>query len=163
MQTSNKDGEKRLSRTLPLSQCQIHMYNRQQTLSETVPQGNRTMCCFRSVKVKQNAISLRTRVFHGRKVTTINADDMEYIVEYIKCEVIDNTSHIKKMKREWQTFMHNPNQNKERICQLRQKIKSERDKKYFTWHRITPEHPSSAEWTRTPRHSHSRQWCHNSP
>jgi hypothetical protein len=92
--------EKRLSRTLPLSQCQIHMYNRQQTLSETVPQGNRTMCCFRSVKVKQNAISLRTRVFHGRKVTTINADDMEYIVEYIKCEVIDNTSHIKKMKRE---------------------------------------------------------------
>jgi hypothetical protein len=53
------------------------------TLSETVPRGNG--------KVKQNAISLRTRVFHGRKVTTINAND----VEYIKYKVIDNTSHIK--------------------------------------------------------------------
>jgi hypothetical protein len=55
------------------------------------------MCRFRSVKVKENAISLKTRVFHGRKVTTINAND----VEYIECEVIDNTSHIKKLNESY--------------------------------------------------------------
>jgi hypothetical protein len=56
------------------------------------------MCRFiRSIKVKENAISLKTRVFHGRKVTTINTNDVEYYIEY---KVIDNTSHIKKMRRD---------------------------------------------------------------
>lgn len=96
-------------------------------LSETVPRGNGTMCRFRSVKVKENAISLRTRIFHGRRVTTVNAND----VEYIECEVIDNTSHIKKMTRDLQIAMQNPNPNKEHIRQLQQKINSERDKKVF--------------------------------
>lgn len=96
-------------------------------LSETVPRGNGTMCRFRSVKVKENAVSLRTRKFHGRKVTTINAND----VEYIECEVIDNTSHIKKMKRDLQTAMQHPDCNQEHIHRLQQKIKSERDKKVF--------------------------------
>jgi hypothetical protein len=46
------------------------------------------MCRFiRSIKVKENAISLKTRVFHGRKVTTINTNDVEYYIEY---KVIDN-------------------------------------------------------------------------
>ena len=123
-------------------------------LSDTVPRGNGTMCRFRSVKVKENAVSLRTRIFHGRKVTTINAND----VEYIECEVIDNTSHIKKMRRDLQTAMQNPNRNQEHIHQLQQKIKSERDKKVF---RMTAKHSGTSVNCRmnknTPPHSNSRQ------
>ena len=104
------------------------------------------MCRFRSVKVKDNAVSLRTRIFHGRKVTTINAND----VEYIECEVIDNTSHIKKMRRDLQTAMQNPNRNQEHIHQLQQKIKSERDKKVF---RMTAKHSGTSVNCRTNKNT----------
>ena len=103
------------------------------SLSEKVPRGNGTMCRFRSVKVKDGATSLRTRIFHGKKVTTINAMD----VDYMECEVMDHSSHIKKMTKELRSLLLTPHRNKERIKQLQNKIQSERDKKVFRLEPIT--------------------------
>ena len=67
-------------------------------LNEDVPWGNGTMCRFRSIKLKPDATSVKTKLFHGRKVTTVNARD----IEYMECEVIDNSSHIKELSRRLQ-------------------------------------------------------------
>jgi hypothetical protein len=64
-------------------------------LCQRVPRENGTMCRFRSIKLKPGASSVRTKFFHGRKVTTVNAKD----VQYMECEVIDNSSHIKQLAR----------------------------------------------------------------
>ena len=102
------------------------------SLTEKVPRGNGTMCTFRSAKIKTNATSLRTRIFHGRKVTTVNAKD----VEYIECEVIDNNSHITKMKKDLRAAI-----NDEQKARIQRKITSERNKKVFrmepTTHKTT--------------------------
>ena len=38
----------------------------------------------------RDATSIRTKFFHGRKVTIVNAKD----VQYMECEVIDNSSQF---------------------------------------------------------------------
>lgn len=65
------------------------------SLSEAVPCGNGTMCKFISVKIKDDATSLREKMFHGKRVTTVNERD----VEHMECEVVDNSSHIKSMTK----------------------------------------------------------------
>ena len=104
------------------------------SLSEAVPRGNGTMCKFRSVKIKDDATSLRVKMFHGKKVTTVNARD----VEYMECEVVDNSSHIKSMSKKLQALLDSQNdRNIERIKHLEQKIQRERDKKVFRLEPIT--------------------------
>ena len=105
------------------------------SLSEAVPRGNGTMCKFRSIKIKDDATSLREKMFHGKKVTTVNAID----VEYMECEVVDNSSHIKSMSKKLQALLLSPqnDRNTRRINHLKQKIEKERDKKVFRLEPIT--------------------------
>ena len=103
------------------------------SLSERVPRGNGTMCRFRSIKLKENATSLRIKMFHGKKVRTVNAED----VEYMECEVVDNSSHIKSMTKKLRTLLLTPNKNKHKIQRLKQKIQTERDNKVFRLETIT--------------------------
>lgn len=103
------------------------------SLSEQVPRGNGTMCRFRSIKIKDNATSLRVKLFHGKRVTTVNAKD----VEYMECEVIDNSSHIKIMTKRLRELLSNPDTDEHKIQKLKEKIQSERNKKVFRLEAIT--------------------------
>lgn len=64
------------------------------SLDEQVPRGNGTMCRFRSLKLKSNQTSYGIKMYHGRKVRTVNARDVEHIV----CEIIDNSDSIKNTR-----------------------------------------------------------------
>ena len=96
-------------------------------LDEDVPRGNGTMCRFRSIKLKPGATSVKTKLFHGRKVTTVNAKD----VDYMECEVIDNSSHIKDMSRRLQHLNKKKKKHIQEIKQLKQQIKRARKNKTF--------------------------------
>lgn len=102
-------------------------------LAEEVPRGNGTMCTFRSIKLKSDASSLRTKTFHGHKVTTVNARDVEYMV----CEVIDNNEHIKGLTKKLQSLSTDPENNKDDIKRLERAIDSERSKRLFNLKPIT--------------------------
>ena len=102
-------------------------------LSERVPRGNGTMCRFLSIKLKPDATSVRTKLFHGRKIRTVNARD----VEYIECEVIDNSSHIKALTHQLQLLCKNKKRNKQQIRTIRQQIKIERRNKTFHLETVT--------------------------
>jgi hypothetical protein len=96
-------------------------------LDEDVPRGNGTMCRFRSIKLKPDATSVKTKIFHGRKVTTVNARD----VEYMECEVIDNSSHIKELSRQLQLLCKNKKRNKKDIKKSRNRSKKKETTKLF--------------------------------
>jgi hypothetical protein len=102
-------------------------------LSERVPRGNGTMCRFLSIKLKPDATSVRTKLFHGRKIRTVNARD----VEYIECEVIDNSSHIKALTHQLQLLRKNKKHNIQQIRTIRQQIKTERKNKTFHLETVT--------------------------
>jgi len=102
-------------------------------LRERVPRGNGTMCRFRSIKLKPGATSVRTKFFHGRKVTTVNAKD----VQYMECEVIDNSSHIKHLARHIKELSMKPRPDKRKIKKLRRQIETERKNKVFHLEPIT--------------------------
>ena len=102
-------------------------------LREKVPRGNGTMCRFRSIKLKPDATSVAIKTFHGRKVTTVNARD----VQYMECEVIDNTSHIKALSKKLQHLSENLVTNKRKIGQLQRQIELERQAKTFRLETLT--------------------------
>jgi hypothetical protein len=101
-------------------------------LNEDVWQGNGTMCRFRSIKLKPDATSVKTKLFHGRKVTTVNTRD----IEYMECEVIDNSSHIKKLSRQLR-LLTKGEETQTRNKKLQQKIKRQRRKKTFRLKTVT--------------------------
>ena len=87
-------------------------------LCERVPRGNGTMCKFRSIKIKPDATTMRIKMFHGKRVTTINARD----VEYMECEVIDNNTYIKTLHSQLTSLSLNPHRgNKKRIKKYNKK------------------------------------------
>ena len=102
-------------------------------LDEDVPRGNGTMCRFRSIKLKPDATSVKVKLFHGRKVTTVNARD----IEYMECEVIDNSSHIKEMTRRLKRLQKKKKKHKQEIKQLKQQIKKARKNKTFQLQTVT--------------------------
>jgi len=103
-------------------------------LNEDVPRGNGTMCRFRSIKLKPDATSVKTKLFHGRKVTTVNARD----VEYMECEVIDNSSHIKELSRQLHHLScKKRKRNRKEIKKIQQQIKRERQNKTFRLETVT--------------------------
>ena len=102
-------------------------------LREKVPRGNGTMCRFRSIKLKPDATSVKTKLFHGRRVTTVNARD----IQYMECEVIDNSSHIKALSRKLQHLSENIDLNKRKIRKLQRQIEIERKAKTFHLETIT--------------------------
>ena len=102
-------------------------------LNEDVWQGNGTMCRFRSIKLKPDATSVKTKLFHGRKVTTVNAQD----IEYMECEVIDNSSHIKELSHQLQCLHKKKKKHRQEIKQLKQQIIKERKNKTFQLKTVT--------------------------
>ena len=91
------------------------------------------MCRFKSIKLKTDATSVKTKLFHGRKVTTVNARD----VEYMECEVIDNSSHIKDLCRRLRHLNKKKKKHRQEIQQLRQQINKERKNKTFHLQTVT--------------------------
>ena len=102
-------------------------------LRERVPRGNGTMCRFRSIKLKPGATSIRIKYFHGRKVTTVNAKD----VQYMECEVIDNSSHIKQLARRIKELSMESRPDKRKIRKLHQQMEREQKSKVFHLEPIT--------------------------
>jgi hypothetical protein len=100
---------------------------------EDVPRGNGTMCRFKSIKLKPDATSVKTKLFHGSKVTTVNARD----VEYMECEVIDNSSHIKDMSRQLERLNKKKKKHTQEIKQLKKQIKTARKNKTFQLKTVT--------------------------
>ncbi len=56
-------------------------------LKDKVPRGNGTLCKVIGVKLKHNPQSYRWKNYYGKKVWTVNAND----VEWVECEHINKT------------------------------------------------------------------------
>jgi hypothetical protein len=83
--------------------------------------------------LKPDATSVKTKLFHGRKVTTVNARD----IEYMECEVIDNSSHIKELSCRLQLLHKKKKKHRQEIKQLKQQIERERKNKTFQLQTVT--------------------------
>ena len=105
------------------------------SLNEKVPRGNGTMCRFRSLKLKPDAQSCTIKSINGKLVRTVNATD----VEYIECEVIDNSRHISYLENKLEKLKRKKKKNKQKIRELHMQIKLERSKKIFHMPPITCE------------------------
>ena len=103
--------------------------------NEKVPRGNGTMCRFRSLKLKPDAQSCTIKSINGKLVRTVNATD----VEYIECEVIDNSRHISYLENKLEKLKRKKKKNKQKIRELHMQIKLERSKKIFHMPPITCE------------------------
>jgi predicted nuclease with TOPRIM domain len=95
--------------------------------------GIHSFIWFKSIKLKPDATSVKTKLFHGRKVTTVNARD----IEYMECEVIDNRSHIKELSRRLQRLHKKKKKHRQEIKQLKQQVKKERKNKTFQLQTVT--------------------------
>jgi hypothetical protein len=105
-------------------------------LRQRVPRGNGTMCRFRSIKLKPGASSVRTKFFHGRKVTTVSAKD----VQYMECEVIDNSSHIKQLARRIKELSLKPRLDTKKIKKnSADRLKQKEKTRYFILSQSTPQ------------------------
>ena len=85
------------------------------------------MCIFKSAKIKPDAPSLTKKYYHGRLVRTVNARD----VEYIECEVIDNSNNIKQIKKQLQKELNSNQRNETEINKLQQLLLHEQQNKTF--------------------------------
>jgi hypothetical protein len=76
----------------------------------------------------RDATSIRTKFFHGRKVTTVNAKDVQ------ECKVIDNSSHIKQLACHIKELSTKPRPDKRKIknCANRWK-QNEKRTRHFIW------------------------------
>ncbi len=63
-------------------------------LKDKVPRGNGTLCKVFSVKFKHNPQSYKWKIYYGRKVWTINAND----VEWVECEHINKSGTIVQLE-----------------------------------------------------------------
>jgi len=63
-------------------------------LKDKVPRGNGTLCKVLGVKLKHNAQSYRWKNYYGKKVWTVNAND----VEWVECEHINKTGTIVQLE-----------------------------------------------------------------
>jgi hypothetical protein len=63
-------------------------------LEDKVPRGNGTLCTVIGVKLKHNPQSYRWKNYHGKKVWTVNAND----VEWAECKHINKTGTIVQLE-----------------------------------------------------------------
>ncbi len=59
-------------------------------LKDKVPRGNGTICRVIDIKLKKQPQSYKWKNYHGRKVWTVNASD----VEWVECEHINKNGTI---------------------------------------------------------------------
>jgi hypothetical protein len=71
-------------------------------LRDKVPQGNRTLCQVLGVKLKENAQSYKWKNYYGKKVWTVNADD----VEWVECEHVNKTSLVAQLELQINELKH---------------------------------------------------------
>jgi hypothetical protein len=74
-----------------------------------------------------------TKLFHGRKVTTVNARDIKYMV----CYVIDNSSHVKELSCQLGGLHKKKKRNREEIKKFSSRMKKERKNKTFHLQTVT--------------------------
>jgi hypothetical protein len=63
-------------------------------LRDKVPWGNGTLCRVLGVQLKKNAQSYKWKNNYGKKVWTVNADD----VEWVECEHVNTTSLVAQLE-----------------------------------------------------------------
>ncbi len=62
-------------------------------MRDKVPCGNGTLCQVLGVQLKENAKSYTWKNYYGKKVQTVNADD----VEWVECEHVNKTGLISQL------------------------------------------------------------------
>ena len=63
-------------------------------LRDKVPRGNGTLCRVLCVQMKENAESYKWKNYYGKKVWSVNADD----VEWVECEHVNKTHLISQLE-----------------------------------------------------------------
>ncbi len=63
-------------------------------LRNKVPRGNGTLCRVLGVQMKENAQSYKCKNYYGKKVWSVNADD----IEWVECEHVNKTHFISQLE-----------------------------------------------------------------
>ncbi len=63
-------------------------------MRDKVPKGNETFCRVLGVQLKENAQTYKWKNYYGKKVWTVNADD----VEWVECEHVNKTSLVAQLE-----------------------------------------------------------------
>ena len=69
-------------------------------LTAKVPRGNGTLCRVLGVKLNENAQSYKFKNYYGKKVWTVNAED----VMWVECEHVNKTSFITQLESQIKEF-----------------------------------------------------------
>ena len=63
-------------------------------LRDKVPRGNGTLCRVLGVQMKENAQSYKWKNYYGKKVWSVNAED----VEWVECKHVNKTNLISQLE-----------------------------------------------------------------
>ena len=63
-------------------------------LTDKVPRGNGTLCRVLGVQMKENPKSYKWKNYYGKKVWSVNADD----IEWVECEHVNKTNLISQLE-----------------------------------------------------------------
>eukprot|EP00956_Cyclotella_meneghiniana_P032178 scaffold87347_cov52-Cyclotella_meneghiniana.AAC.1 len=74
-------------------------------MNEKPPRGNGTVCKFISVKIKEDAVSHRVRVYNNKKIWTVSIED----VLWITVELADNSEEIDALKAQVEELQQKTN------------------------------------------------------
>ena len=88
------------------------------TLNETPPRGNGTLCKLVSIRLKPDPTTLKVKTFNGHPVRTVNAKD----VESLELELLDDTERIQTLEHRLQIIEQ---QQRPNTTQQAQNIKQE--------------------------------------
>ena len=97
------------------------------TLNETPPRGNGTLCKLISVKLKPDPSSMRIKTYNGQPVRTINAKD----VDYLELELLDDTERIQTLRYQLESITKNQNTPPQQIQQITHEINRLRKQRRF--------------------------------
>ena len=86
-------------------------------LRDKVPQGNGTLCQVLGVQLKENAQSYKWKNYYGKKVWTVNADDVEWVDEHVSKTslVAQLESQINELKCQPDLLPNNHQSKKQKI------------------------------------------------
>jgi len=97
------------------------------TLNETPPRGNGTLCKLISIKLKPDPSSMKIKTYNGQPVRTINAKD----VDYLELELLDDTERIQTLRYQLESITKNPNTSPQQIQQITLEIDRLRKQRRF--------------------------------
>lgn len=97
-----------------------------ETLNETPPRGNGTLCKLISVQLKPDPTTLKVKTFNGYPVRTVNVKD----VESLHLELLDDTERIQTLLHRLQAIS-NHSRNNSQIQQIKNEIEHIRTQRRF--------------------------------